>query len=94
MRYQDLSRYEGREVDFLKGFSNLTELEDTRLPDKCVFLKDFEKTVLLEWIYIQDGFGITRKPRSFKKMVSKASMYVGDVLIRADRPLTGSLVRS
>lgn len=92
MKFRDLSRYEGTEVEFKRGLSQLTELDGTRVPDKCVFLKDYEKTVLLDFIYIYNEYGFKVAPRHFKKMVNKASMYVGDVVVLADTYLVGGEV--
>lgn len=85
--WKDLSAYEGREIKFHRGLSHLTELEETRVPDRCVFLKDYEKTVLIDMIYINWG-----KETHIKRMFPKAALATGDVLLEADRMLVGHMI--
>lgn len=90
--YKDLSYLEGREVDFRGGIYDLTNGWVTRSPEKCYFLKDYPKTVLLQMVWIRDYKGRVKPPRTIKKLVSKASMYCGDVVINDGLDLVGERV--
>lgn len=87
--FKSLAYLEGKEVEFVRGYSQLTELDGTRLPDICKVVKDYENTLLIEMIYVYNEFGQVVPPRKFKKMVSKASMYCGDIVLKAHTYLIG-----
>ena len=90
--YKDLSWLEGQEVSFERGYSNLTQLEDTtRNPDRVIVLKDYGNTLLTEWIYEYSIYGNT-EPRSFKVLIPKSAMAIGDVVMKHADYLTLSRV--
>lgn len=86
--WKDLSQYEGQEIDFVSGLSQLTGIDEARYPDRTIFLKDYPDTVLIDMIFENHG-----KETHLKKMLPKATLYVGDVILKADRMLTGAMVR-
>lgn len=85
--WKDLSEYEGKEVKFHRGYSQITEIDESRFPDRCIFLKDYGKTVLRDMIYVNWG-----KEAHIKRMVTKAAMATGEVLLEAERMLVGHMV--
>ena len=83
MEFKDLSWLEGEEIELVRGKEVVTDgVDGTRLPDRCVFLKDYPHTVLLDLVYIYDEFGIPRKPRHLKYASPKSALYTGDTLIK------------
>ena len=87
MNWKDLSYLE--EVEFIRGYSQITGIEESRLPDRCVVIKDYGKTLLIGMIYEKDYYGRPMEKKTIRKAVPKGALYVGDVLLRADTYLVG-----
>lgn len=83
--WKDLSHLEGQEVVFIKGYPQLTELADTKLPDVTIFLKDYPDTVLIDMQFIKDYWGQVRPARHIKKMIPKSALAMGDIILKTDR---------
>lgn len=91
-RYADLRYLEGREIfirdrneDETKG-RPIRSAVDEFAPDRAVFVKDYPKTVLVDIFYGRNRI---------RRMFTKAAMFCGDVIIKADRvSLVGEKIRS
>lgn len=78
--YKDLSAYEGHEVQIIRWIWDIEEMHQP--PDRARILKDYPRTVLFELEFRDGEWNINKKPRTFRKMVTKAALATGDVLIK------------
>ena len=91
--FNDLSYLNGEEVIFIRGLSQLTELEMTKLPDRTFIVKDYGDAVLIDMVFERDYWGLDKPPRHIKKMIPKGALLTGDVVIKANGEyLTGRKV--
>lgn len=80
--FKDLSYLNGEEIVFVRGLSQLTELELTKLPDETYFLKDYGDAVLIDMVFIKDYWGLSKPPRHIRKMIPKGALLIGDVVLK------------
>lgn len=91
-KYADLRYLEGREIyirdraeDEAKG-RPIRSAVDEFAPDRAILVKDYAKTVLVDIYYGRN---------CIRRMFTKAAMFCGDVIIKADRvSLIGEKIRS
>lgn len=86
--YRCLRAYEGAEVTLKKW---LWQLEDLHVaPAKVRIIRDYPRTILFELTYAGSEYGFTVPPRKILKLVSKAAMAAGDVIVKLNQ--TGELL--
>lgn len=78
--YKNLSGFEHHEVKIIRWVYEFNEFREP--PAKAIILKDYPKTVLFELIYTACQWGVQVPPRKIYKMIPKAAMAIGDVVVK------------
>lgn len=70
---------EGRELRLRRWIWEFNGFREP--PAQVIFVKNYEKTVLLDLIYTACEWGVKVPPRHLLHQISKAAMAVGDVIV-------------
>lgn len=75
--FKNLSNLIGREIKIVKGWKTF-EHE----PEHVKIIKDYPLTILIELTFIKSEYAAYMPPRKYKKMLPKAALACGDILLK------------